>query len=284
MSEGGDGKAGGDDQMEEIKTGITFENEWNQSCIHIDVSVPYEEDYQMRMLENNEIPGIMKGSGCGRDGESRYTYYTGGRVSMEKKFEKENMKRDSIMNFTGQFMKIVENLKDYLLDPGKLCLDPSCIFEKDGSYSFCYVPVLEKDPYQSFHEITEFFVRKLDYRDMEGIYLAYMLHKATLQEDYDLKKILEEYLNGEREREDERKKEEEENSFSSDSIFNLEEEEDADLNENLYETRSDTACAVEEKKRYGPIQKVIGKIWAERWGNWQDLITEIDGQDDTGKI
>lgn len=141
---------------------------------------------------------------------------------------------------------------------------------------------LEKDLYQAFHEITEFFVRKLDYRDMEGIYLAYMLHKATLQEDYDLEKILEEYLNGEREREEERKKEE--NSFPSDGIFNLEEEEDADINENMYQIRSDTAYAMEEKERYGPMRKVIGKIRTGRWGNWQDLITEIDGQDDTGKI
>ena len=55
---------------------------------------------------------------------------------MEKKFEKETMERDSIMNFTGQFMKIVENLKNYMLDPGKLYLDPSCIWEKEGIYSF----------------------------------------------------------------------------------------------------------------------------------------------------
>ena len=80
----------------------------------------------------------------------------------------------------------------------------------------------------------------------------------------------------------ERKKEE--NCFSSDSIFTVEEEEDAGIDENMYEVRSDAAYAMEEKKRYGPVQKVIGKIRTGRWGNWQDLITEIDGQDDTGKI
>ena len=54
-------------------------------------------------------------------------------------------------------------------------------------------------------------MRKLDYRDMEGIYLAYMLHKATLEEEYDLRKIMEEYLNGQREREEERKKKKKKN-------------------------------------------------------------------------
>lgn len=267
--------------MEEMKHGVTFENEWSQPCIHIDVCVPYEEDYQMRMLENNEIPRVMKVTGSGRNGESRYTFYTGGGISMEKKYEKEMMERDSIMNFTGQFMNVVESIKEHMLNPENLYLEPSCIWEKDGTYSFCYVPGLKKDLYDAFHKMTEFFVRKLDYRDMEGIYLAYMLHKATLQEDYDLGKILEDYLRSEKEREEERK---EENSFSRECIFNVEEEENPDSGETMYEIRTDAVQVMEEKKKYGPLRKVMGKIRMGRWGDWQDMITEIDGQNGTGQI
>ena len=281
MSACSDSKTRGVDQMEEMKHGVTFENEWSQPCIHIDVCVPYEEDYQMRMLENNEIPRVMKVTGSGRNGESRYTFYTGGGISMEKKYEKEMMERDSIMNFTGQFMNVVESIKEHMLNPENLYLEPSCIWEKDGTYSFCYVPGLKKDLYDAFHKMTEFFVRKLDYRDMEGIYLAYMLHKATLQEDYDLGKILEDYLRSEKEREEERK---EENSFSRECIFNVEEEENPDSGETMYEIRTDAVQVMEEKKKYGPLRKVMGKIRMGRWGDWQDMITEIDGQDGTGQI
>ena len=281
MSACSDSKTRGVDQMEEMKHGVTFENEWSQPCIHIDVCVPYEEDYQMRMLENNEIPRVMKVTGSGRNGESRYTFYTGGGISMEKKYEKEMMERDSIMNFTGQFMNVVESIKEHMLNPENLYLEPSCIWEKDGTYSFCYVPGLKKDLYDAFHKMTEFFVRKLDYRDMEGIYLAYMLHKATLQEDYDLGKILEDYLRSEKEREEERK---EENSFSRECIFNVEEEENPDSGETMYEIRTDAVQVMEEKKKYGPLRKVMGKIRMGRWGDWQDMITEIDGQNGTEQI
>ncbi len=281
MSACSDSKTRGVDQMEEMKHGVTFENEWSQPCIHIDVCVPYEEDYQMRMLENNEIARVMKVTGSGRNGESRYTFYTGGGISMEKKYEKEMMERDSIMNFTGQFMNVVESIKEHMLNPENLYLEPSCIWEKDGTYSFCYVPGLKKDLYDAFHKMTEFFVRKLDYRDMEGIYLAYMLHKATLQEDYDLGKILEDYLRSEKEREEERK---EENSFSRECIFNVEEEENPDSGETMYEIRTDAVQVMEEKKKYGPLRKVMGKIRMGRWGDWQDMITEIDGQNGTGQI
>ena len=139
----------------------------------------------------------------------------------------------------------------------------------------------EKDLYQAFHEITEFFVRKLDYR----IWKAFIWHICCIRQRAGRLRPgkntggISEWRER---REEERKKEE--NSFPSDGIFNMEEEEDADISENMYQIRSDTAYAMEEKERYGPMRKVIGKIRTGRWGNWQDMITEIDGQDDTGKI
>ena len=66
------------------------------------------------------------------------------------------------------------------------------------------MPVQKKKLLQSFHELSEYFVKTLDYEDVEGIFLAYELHKATLQEKYDLKTIMEEYEI----HEEERKKEE----------------------------------------------------------------------------
>ena len=41
--------------------------------------------------------------------------------------------------------------------------------------------------------MTEYFVEKLDYEDEKGITLAYELHKATLEENYDLDAIMQEY-------------------------------------------------------------------------------------------
>ena len=56
--------------MDKLEMNIVYEEEPSHPCFHIDVSVPYEEDYQIRMLKNNEIPGILKVSGFGGAGES----------------------------------------------------------------------------------------------------------------------------------------------------------------------------------------------------------------------
>ena len=71
---------------------------------------------------------------------------------------------------------------------------------------------------------------------MEGIYLAYMLHRQRCRKITTWKKYWRVSEWRERKR---RGKKKGGNSFSSDSIFTVEEEEDAGFGENVYEVRSD---------------------------------------------
>lgn len=280
MSESSYSSAGGADQMDELKTEIREEKDWNQSCLYIEVPVPYEEDYEIRMIRNNDIPGLLKVTGIGSEGKSRYAYHTGGYISLAKKFEKETVDRDMIMEFTCQFIQTVNAVRDYILDPDGILLAPEYIYVKEGRYKFCYLPMSYRCLKNSFHEMTEFFVKKLDYRDTEGIFLAYILHRSTLQEEYDLRAILDEYISEEKKRREEQKQKED---ISDGTIFTVEDEGEEAM-EKIYTVRPDDPSAMEEKKRYGPIRKMIGKIRTGRWGNWQDLITEIDGQDIDGHL
>lgn len=280
MSESSYSSAGGADQMDELKTEIREEKDWNQSCLYIEVPVPYEEDYEIRMIRNNDIPGLLKVTGIGSEGKSRYAYHTGGYISLAKKFEKETVDRDMIMEFTCQFIETVNAVRDYILDPDGILLAPEYIYVKEGRYKFCYLPMSYRCLKNSFHEMTEFFVKKLDYRDTEGIFLAYILHRSTLQEEYDLRAILDEYISEEKKRKEEQKQKED---ISDGTIFTVEDEGEEAV-EKKYTVRPDDPSAMEEKKRYGPIRKMIGKIRTGRWGNWQDLITEIDGQDIDGHL
>lgn len=280
MSESSYSSAGGADQMDKLKTEIREEKDWNQSCLYIEVPVPYEEDYEIRMIRNNDIPGLLKVTGIGSEGKSRYAYHTGGYISLAKKFEKETVDRDMIMEFTCQFIQTVNAVRDYILDPDGILLAPEYIYVKEGRYKFCYLPMSYRCLKNSFHEMTEFFVKKLDYRDTEGIFLAYILHRSTLQEEYDLRAILDEYISEEKKRKEEQKQKED---ISDGTIFTVEDEGEEAV-EKKYTVRPDDPSAMEEKKRYGPIRKMIGKIRTGRWGNWQDLITEIDGQDIDGHL
>ncbi len=255
-----------------------YEKELNRVCLHINIPECYEEDYQMPMLRENEISGILEVSGYGIDGESRYTYGITGLISMEVLFENKQVGKNDIQEFVACLLNTVKELHRYMLNPGCLLLEPEYIFYRKQKYYFCYLPVRETQLCESFHHMTEYFVKKLDYQDGSGITLAYELHKATLQENYDLEQIMEEYqeeqqLQEETQQSDVNKTEEIEKE--NEMLFTLEDEDEE------YTLKKDTSMVRESGGVWSAWKKAAHKISRGRigkWGSWDDLILETDGQ------
>lgn len=65
-----------------------FESKLNQSNLHIYLDKPYEEDYQIPMIQKNPIVGILPVKGAALDGRSKYTYQTKGFQTMAVIYEK----------------------------------------------------------------------------------------------------------------------------------------------------------------------------------------------------
>ena len=59
--------------------------------ITIEESVPYTEDYQNKMLEENQVEGLLEMHGRGMDDKSCYDYDVSGKVSMKALYEKHTM-------------------------------------------------------------------------------------------------------------------------------------------------------------------------------------------------
>ena len=84
--------------------------------------------------------------------------------------------------FVRQFIQMLKEIENYLLNVNCLSLNPEHIFYEDGKYYFSYCPMLQQNLWAEFHELTEYFVRETDYEDKEAIYLAYELHKSSMEE------------------------------------------------------------------------------------------------------
>ena len=60
-----------------------IETKLNRSCLHLYKEEHYEEDYQMPMLRQNQLDGLLKVEGCEVEGKARYTYEISGLTSMK---------------------------------------------------------------------------------------------------------------------------------------------------------------------------------------------------------
>ena len=286
--------------MDELKT--SYEKGWNSIYIHVDLPVPYEENYHMKMLKNNMLPHLACISGSGRDGTSRYSFRSEGGILMEEKYRSRDIRAEEILAFTEQLAETADSLTEHMLNPDRILLAPEMIFAEEQNFQFCYLPAESGMALgEAFHKMTEYFVGRLDYTETDGILLVYRLHKETMQNNYDLKKIIEEYKReaadyrevkkgahaareaGAEEKEHSRRNQEKENShrtFPEGTVFFCDEEEKTEK----YSPEKKISCIKEKAVSYGPVRKMINKIKTGRWGEWEDLITEIDGQDRTGHL
>ncbi len=318
-----------------------FETKLNRVCLHIYKEEHYEEDYQMPMLRQNRLEGILEVKGCEVGGETRYTYEISGLTSMKTMYENSCIKKKEIETVIARILEVTETLQCYMLNPNCLVLKPEYIFYKEGKWYFCYFPGMEEDLCKLFHELTEYFVKMLDYQDTEGIFLAYELHKATLQEHYDLELIMKEYKSRESERKKmireryrpvkykhenkekngrkpdsaEKNKEKPGNGYDygrqdragykeekqgntgysygaegNGNIFCVADEDENERNpeQSIFEKREQiyTADTIHEDSGdegggwWKSWRKAANGIRRKRWGSWDDLILETDGQEE----
>lgn len=252
----------------------TFEKEWDRTYLHIDIQEEFQENYQLQMIRKNEIPGILKMKGMEFDKGSRYTFTISGMQSIKQIYEKRTIKKEDILKLVSSLITVTDTLKKYLLNPDCLLLSPEYVYVMEEKYLFCYLPVKQKILSESFHEMTEYFVQNLDYKETEGIFLAYELHKATLQENYNLEQIVRNYEEREKDRINEIEElKEGRGRFTEENIFIEEDEED------IYKPNQDIETIREIGGWKKPWRKATDRIRKKRWGNWDDLILETDGQD-----
>lgn len=264
--------------------------------LHIYTQEEYKEDYQMPMLRSNRITGVLSVEGCEVEGMGRYSYDISGLTSLEAVYEKRRIKKKDIEEIVRDLLKTEEVLRQYMLNPDCLLLQPEYIFRKGHKCYFCYLPGYNGVMSTAFHELSEYFVKMLDYEDTEGIFLAYELHKATLQERYDLSGIMEEYERhekGRRKKQEERGKRVSQTEENYGNIFSLEEEEEYEETEKYerqfnvqkkYEVHVSADSDCEEGGLRPAWRKAVRHIPGKRWGQWSDLILETDRQEEKSTL
>lgn len=171
-----------------------YERDFYHSWMILEVEELYEEDYQIRMLTENVIPELLEIKAQGVDDKSIYRYQITGKKSVRECWEEQGWKYDDLEKFVRQLIHVLCILGNYLLDINKISLNINHIYRDGENYTFCYLPGVTKNIWNEFHVLMEDIVKHMDYDDKEGIYLAYELHKASMEEHYDLELTLEKIL------------------------------------------------------------------------------------------
>lgn len=235
----------------EINLRMHYKNDLKRAYLILESDEVEKEDYQIIMLQENEIPGILKTDVRYVDNQSHYYYDISGKTSLKAVHEKINLSCEDMKSLVRDLLQAIQTIQKYMLDAKCLLLEPEYIFGDGKTYFFCYYPPGDCDIRTEFHQLTEFFVREVNYRDEDGVYFAYTLHKATMEENYSIEEIMKQFA-----------QEEEKEDFEQQQIVDYTEcMESPVLEENMIAEHDDL---------WEPIRKLLERGRRRRWGYSSD--------------
>ena len=224
--------------------------------ITIEEATVYKEDYQMWMLQMNEIEGILPVKGRGIDNSSYYDYNVSGKISMKALYERSKITQKDIKTFLKQLKNVIGEVEKHLLNIHCILLDPEYIFYEEEKFYFCYYPLAKKNLWDEFHTLIEYFVKQADYEDKECVRIVFLLHKQTMEENYSLEKLVWECT----------KECEEDIRPIKESIAYDTEEHD------WFAEQEIGSSIMRETENMGtPVKKFLAKRKKPKWGEWDGL-------------
>lgn len=170
-----------------------YKSDLKKSYLILEGKETQQEDYEVTMLRENRIPSILETDIRIVDNCMYYHYNISGCTSLQALHEKAKLSYEEIKQVVDGIVKAIQSLQSYMLDANALLLDPEYIFCRNGEVLFCYYPENRQSITTTFHELTEYFVREADYKDEEGVHLAYTLHKETMERYYSIEAILQQF-------------------------------------------------------------------------------------------
>ncbi len=154
------------------------------------------EDYDVRMMEQNQIQGFLPMQVRRLDGSCYLYYEITSMQQVELVYGKRQLQSDDIRHIFSEVKDILESARKYLLRPGQILLDPQYMYmEMDaGRISICYLPVKESS--FSVLPLAEFILKKLKHEDAEAVSLGYDFYQKATQPNFSLSDTLHEMLAG----------------------------------------------------------------------------------------
>lgn len=278
---------------------IEVKKELNQTKLRLELAGLYTEDYQIRMLHENLIKGLVSMSARGEGEGTVYEYDITGMIPLSQYYKQKKITGDEMSGFLKQVQEVIEETEGYLLNPNRLLMNPEYIFCEDGECRFCYFPQGDEDIRMSFHRLMDDFVQWTDYQDIPSVKTAFFLHKETMKENYSLKRIMQELekMKGE-EAGDEKQtgkqakgnekegiykeaemEESKEQQYTSEEIYSRREQlwqqraSEYDCEEHDWITNQEMGNKIlkETDNLWSPVKRLLRRHKRPKWGDWDGV-------------
>jgi hypothetical protein len=152
--------------------------------------------YDLRMLCNNPIMGLLPMSVHLFNGETELYYDISTKQSLSILYEKKEMRKEDLEKLFYGMKAALKNMENYLLNMECLVVNPEYIYmhsAEDNVY-FLYHPYVQGNFEQTVYDFAEYLLSRICNEDEQAVVYAYGFYRYIKEEKGDLSEALERLL------------------------------------------------------------------------------------------
>lgn len=154
--------------------------------------------YQVRMMVGNVVPSLIKCRIQGVNGDFSVYYDITSRQALASFYENRKLGQDEVKLIFGEFIRVMEDMAEYLMNPEQLVLMPEYMFleVEKREIGFCFLPGYKKDLREQFQELIEYILPKINHEDDMAVRIGYGIYRRAMEDSFHLEHIKEELYRG----------------------------------------------------------------------------------------
>lgn len=150
------------------------------------------DEFQVKMLMNNKIAGILECEIRVIDGCEKFLYEISSKQPISRIYERAKIDYDALVSILRGVVRSVESAKEYLLDTRHFILQPDYMYmnPETKKISLCFFPLHEVSPEEAFYKLAEYILDKVDYEEERAVILAYDFYRKVKEDNFNIRSIL----------------------------------------------------------------------------------------------
>lgn len=184
---------------------VSYQRDLNHNYMIVENPGISGGEYTVRMLEQNQIQGLLPVSVRKMDGKTYLYYEITSRQALSSIYETRKMGKRDMEQLLCGIREVLERIVPYLLDGSDLLFYPEYLYADvdSGQVWLCYLPgakaLTGRSGEGSFHALAEFLLKRLDHGDRDAVDLGYELFAQVSQDNYSLSEVLKDVVRLKRE-------------------------------------------------------------------------------------
>ncbi len=172
---------------------ITYRREMRHNYLIIEPENAGYDGYEIYMMEENRIEGLLGFQMKQIDGRKYYYYKITSKQPLNRVLEYHSLGEDELKKMINKTARTLERMEAYLLQEKQILLEPEYIYVNPETFEIylCLVPGRQGSFPQEMSGLLRYLLGKVNHQDKECVVMAYGLYQESIKENYGIRDLME---------------------------------------------------------------------------------------------